>query len=350
MIFSGRLFILIIFDKINFYMNKINHYLSQILAEKALISEEEQKEINNYRKKEIFSLHNELLSFLYLSILLFTSGIGVLIYKNIDSIGHIAILITIFSVMLVCFYFSFKNAKGWNKNEVVFDNPLYDYSVLLGSILITIFLGYLQFQYTVFGANYSFVSLITALICFGIAYYFDNKSVLSIALTALTTFIGITLTPKTLLNNEIYNNMNLTYSGVVLGIIIVLWKTFSEQKNIKNHFSFVILTFALHLIGISLISGLLSYTWYIFILFLPAFAYYFYNSSKTLKATSLFIFCILYTYIGFNIILFKLIESINFPDFLSFFFIVIPFYFIGSIIMFFKLVINFNKEKNDSLQ
>ena len=65
MIFSGRLFILIIFDKINFYMNKINHYLSQILAEKALISEEEQKEINNYRKKEIFSLHNELLSFLY---------------------------------------------------------------------------------------------------------------------------------------------------------------------------------------------------------------------------------------------------------------------------------------------
>ena len=68
MIFSGRLFILIIFDKINFYMNKINHYLSQILAEKALISEEEQKEINNYRQQEIFSLHNALLSFLYLSI------------------------------------------------------------------------------------------------------------------------------------------------------------------------------------------------------------------------------------------------------------------------------------------
>lgn len=331
-------------------MININEFLSKKLADNNLISDEEHKEIVNYRKQGIFSLHNELLSFLYISILLFTSGIGVLIYKNIDSIGHIAILITIFSVMLLCFYFSFKNAKGWNKNEVLFDNPLYDYSVLLGSILATIFIGYLQFQYAIFGSDYKFVSLISAIFCFCIAYYFDNKSVLSIALTALTTFIGITLTPKTLLVNEIYNNISLTYSGIVLGIIIVLWKTFSEQKNIKTHFSFILLTFALHLIGISFISGLLSNTWYIFILFLPAFAYYFYNSSKILKATSLFIFCILYTYIGFNIILFKLIESIDFPDFLSLFFVVIPFYFIGSIIMFFKLVINFNKEKNDSLQ
>lgn len=327
-----------------------NEYYSKKLVEKELISTEEYKEILHYREKNIFSLHNELLSFLYVSILLFTSGIGILIYKNIDTIGHIAILAINFIIMTVCFFFGFKKAKKWNQNEVLFDNAIYDYVVLLGSILATIFIGYLQFQYALFGTDYKFVYLISAVVCFAVAYFFDNKTVLSIALTALTTFIGISLSPKTLLENEIYHNISLTFSGLVLGIVILLWNTYCVKENIKKHFEFVFTTFALHLIGISIISGLLSNLWYVFTPFLIGFAYYFYHLSKKQMATSIFIFCLIYSYVSFNIILFKIVESIDFPEFLSLFFIVIPFYFIGSIIMFFKLVIAFNKEKNDSLQ
>lgn len=331
-------------------MIKINEILSKKLVERNLISEEEYKEISTYRSKEIFSLHNELLAFLYLSILLFTSGIGVLVYKNIDSIGHLAILGLNFVLMLLCFYFSFQKAKGWDKKEVLFENPLYDYVVLLGSILTTIFIGYLQFQYTLFGTDFKIASLISAVLCFLIAYYFDNKTVLSLALTALTTFIGITLTPKTLFENEIYNNIYLTFSGVILGVVLLLWVHFSVQKNIKSHFEFVFTTFALHLIGVAIISGLLSPSWIVFILFLAGFAYYFYKLSKKLMATSVFVFCLVYSYIGFNILVFRIFESLDFPEILTFFFIAVPFYFIGSIVMFFKLVIQFNKEKNDSLQ
>lgn len=331
-------------------MININKFLSKKLVEKNLISEDEHQEIVNYRKQGIFSLHNELLSFLYISILLFTSGIGILIYKNIDTIGHLAILASNFIIMIICFYFSLKKVKPWNKKEVLFDNPLYDYIVLLGSILATIFIGYLQFQYSIFGTDYKFVSLISAFFCFGFAYYFDNKTVLSIALTALTTFIGITLTPKTLLANEIYNNLYLTFSGLALGIVILLWNKYSEQQNLKKHFEFVFTTYALHLIGICIISGLLTNSWFVFVPFLTGFSYYFHLLSKKQMATSIFIFCLVYSYIAFNIILFKIVDHINFPEFLSLFFILIPFYFIGSIMMFFKLVIAFNKEKNDSLQ
>jgi hypothetical protein len=331
-------------------MNKLNTYLSNKLAEKSLISNAELEEINSYRNKEIFSLHNELLSFIYISILLFTSGIGILIYNNIDSIGHIAILSLNLMLMVVCFYFSVKKTKSWSKQEVLFENPIYDYIVLLGSILVTIFIGYLQFQYNFFGTTFGLSALITAFLSFGIAYFFDNKSVLSIALTALTTSIGITLTPKTLLENDIYNNIYLTYSGLALGICIILWNIYCEKQNLKKHFNFVFLTFALHLSGISIISGLLSKTWYVFIVFLVGFGYYFYHISKKIKATSLFVFALIYTYVGINILLFKLFENIDFPEFLSVFFMVIPFYFIGSIVLFFKLVIEFNKEKNDSLQ
>ena len=331
-------------------MIKINEILTKKLAERNLISEEEHQEIITYRNKEIFSLHNELLSFLYLSILLFTSGIGVLVYKNIDSIGHLAILGLNFVLMLICFYFAFKKSKGWDKNEVLFDNPLFDYVVLLGSILSTIFVGYLQFQYAFFDAEYKMVSLISAVLCFSIAYFFDNKTVLSLALTALTAFIGITLTPKTLFENEIYNNLYLTFSGVILGVLILLWNKFCDQQNLKKHFEFVFTTFALHLIGVSVISGLLSYIWFVFVPILAGFTYYFYLLSKKQMAISIFIFCLVYSYIGFNILMFKVFEKVDFSEILSLFFVMIPFYFIGSIVMFFKLVINFNKEKNDSLQ
>jgi hypothetical protein len=40
---------------------------------------------------------------MYASVLLFTSGIGILIYKNIDSIGHVAILALLLLVTVFCF-------------------------------------------------------------------------------------------------------------------------------------------------------------------------------------------------------------------------------------------------------
>ena len=73
------------------------------LFKKNLISDNQLKEIKQYRLLNIFSLHNELRFLLYLSVLLFTTGTGVLIYKNIDSIGHSIILV--FIVILICLCF-----------------------------------------------------------------------------------------------------------------------------------------------------------------------------------------------------------------------------------------------------
>ncbi|MFM7895049.1 MAG: DUF2157 domain-containing protein, partial [Flavobacterium sp.] len=102
----------------------------QKLHQKEFLNDNHLEEIANYQKKGVFSLRSELLLMIYVSIILFTSGIGVIIYNNIDSIGHLAILTANFIFMLVCFYFSFKKAKGYANDEVLFENPLYDYLVL----------------------------------------------------------------------------------------------------------------------------------------------------------------------------------------------------------------------------
>ncbi|HSD13375.1 MAG TPA: DUF2157 domain-containing protein, partial [Flavobacterium sp.] len=193
------------------------------LLEKGYISEAQHQEVKDYKSLGLFSLNTELLFLLYLGVLLFTTGVGTLVYKNIDSIGHLAILAVNFVLMLICFYFSFKNAKGFSKEEVFFDNPVYDYLLLTGSLLACIFIGYLQFQYGIFGKDFSLVSLFSATICFAIAYYFDNRTVLSMAITSLIAFTGITLTPQTVFENDIYSNPNLVYFGIFIGFILILW-------------------------------------------------------------------------------------------------------------------------------
>lgn len=332
-------------------MNKMENFESDAthsLFEKKLISEEQFTQIQAYRNLKIFSLHNELRLLLYLSVLLFTSGIGILIYQNIDSIGHIAILSLLLVVTTICFYFCFKNANGFKKEETAFANPIFDYLLLTANILSCTFIGYLQYQYHTFGTDYDLATLIPTLISFFSAYYFDNKSVLAIAVTGLAAFVGLSVSPQALLTNELFNSNYLSYSGILLGIALMLWTIYATKINLKKHFNLVYLTFSLHLIGIACILNLFKNHWYFFEIILALSSYYFYEISHKISSISIFIFDVFYAYIGFNILLVKIIEQIN-PDYLVTPLIILtPAYLIFSIIMFIKLIKNFNKKTSDA--
>ncbi|NBU81224.1 MAG: DUF2157 domain-containing protein [Flavobacteriaceae bacterium] len=331
-------------------MGKQNEILTKKLVSKGFISSEQHIEIKKYWQLAIFSLNSELLFFLYISVLLFTSGVGIVLYKNIDTIGHKLILAVNVILILVCFYFSFKKAKGFSRKEVVFDNPVYDYLVLAGSILSCIFVGYIQYQFSIFGKDFGLASLFSAAFCFVIAYYFDNKSVLSIAITALATFIGITITPKTLLANEVYSNPQLSYYGLALGAVLILIMEYTIRVKAKEHFHIVYATFAFNLIGICAIAGLLENYWYIFILLLALAIFYFYKVSHQIVSTFMFVFTLLYAYVGINIFLGRLIRLLDTSSIIELIIYLLPFYFIGSIFLFIKLIQKFNKEKHAGIQ
>jgi hypothetical protein len=256
----------------------MNHN-TQKLFEKGLLRKEQQINIKNYLALGIFSVRNELLFLMYLSVLLFTSGVGVLIYNNINTIGHSILLTLLLALIVGCYYFCFKKSKGFTTHDVDFDNPIYNYLVLLATILSCTFMGYLQYQYHVFGNEFEISILISAFIALGTAYYFNNKSALSIGLTALTASIGITLTPQTLIDNDVYWNQNLSYYGLILGLTIVIWAIHSQKIKLKTHFDLILVTFALHLVTICSIAGLLNEYWFVFIFVLAGSTFYFYMKS-----------------------------------------------------------------------
>ena len=329
-------------------MGKFEEEASRSLLDKNLITENQYQEITTYRNLNIFSLNAELKLFLYLSVLLFTSGIGIIIYENIDTIGHIAILSILLIVIGVCFYFCFKNSKGFQKSQAVFDNPVLDYLVLAANILTCIFIGYLQFQYETFGTHYGLATLVPTLVSFFCAYYFDNKSVLTIAVTGLAAYVGFSVTPQDVFNHNsaLYASQSLSYSAIMLGVLLILWTIYSFKINLKTHFALVYLTFALHIISVASISNMYDYEliWLFFAAILAVSSVYFYKISHQLKSISLYVFMIIYAYAGVNIFIFRIFEKIDFSNLWEIFIVLLPVYFVGSIVLFIKLIKNFNKE------
>jgi hypothetical protein len=308
------------------------------------ITQEQLDAIRAYRGLNLFSVHNELKFLLYLSMLMFTSGIGILIYQNIDTIGHTALLGLLLITILISFYFCFKNHDGFKKEEVSFPNPLYDYLVLTAVILSCSFVGYLQFQYQTFGTHYGLATLVPTVISLFCAYYFDNKSVLSIGITGMAAYLGLSVDPKHVFENEMIDNTYLSYVGLAFGLTLLVWVLYVTKINLKKHFNLVYLTFSLHLVGISCIVNLFQDFWFAFGLVLGIIAYYFYNLSFQIRSLSLFIFTVLYGYIGMNIFFFRILQMLQTDDFIYMFIFSTPFYFIGSIIGFIKLIKHFNKK------
>lgn len=336
---------LFIFDQTQSYMNKV----FDLLLSKNFISKDQYHAVAEYQKLQLFSIRNELLFLLYISILLFTSGVGIIIYKNIDTIGHTILLILLAIATAVSLYFCLKKATGFSKNEVSFENPLYDYLVLFTTILLCTFIGYFQYNLNFQDIDYSVATLISAIAALGMAYYFDNKSALTIGITALGSFIGLSIQVQTLFENSSFENPRIIYAGLLFGGLLLIWHYFSEKFAMKAHFSFVILTFALHLLALSCFGGYFQNDWWLlYLAILVAVLYYFYVKSIHFKAISWYTFVLIYGYFGVNLVLFKIVENLDLDLIFGFIPILSPFYFIGSIILFVKLLRDFKKKINVS--
>lgn len=325
-------------------MNIQDEKTAEILYQHGIVSEDELVSVKAYRSLKIFSVHNELLFLIYVSILLLSAGIGILVYENIDTIGHSILIALVFFGALACFYFAFKKAPLFSWKETFFDNPVFDYVVLFGALLSGTFFGYLQFQYSPFGNSFAIASLLTSVVAFAAAYRFDNRSSLSIAITALAATVGITMTPQAVLELDVFDNLPMFYTGIALGAALIVWGEFSERRDLKKHFAPFFYGFAQHLIGISCIVGMVQEFWGIFALIMALAMFYFFRKSHQAESTALFVFTILYAFVAFNIAIVRLIILTGADDLFLLCAYLAPFFYLGSIVLFIRSIRNFNKE------
>jgi hypothetical protein len=321
----------------------------QNLLEKQQISPTQAENIQEYEDKKLFSLHWELTSMLSIGVLMLNLGLGILLYQNIDTLGHGVLIALIGIVSVACFYYTFRYRSPFSFGEVSSPTPYFDYILLFGCLTFLLMEGYWQYQYQIFGERYGLATFFPMVIFFAIAYFFDHKGVLSLAITTLAAWVGLTITPLELLKKNDFNSPQIIYTGIFLGasliaISFVLSKlktvtvstalnerqSSNEIKNqstnqaiigLKSHFSSVYHHFGIHIYMVACLSGmmLIDEALIFFPLLILGAAYFIWYARET---DSLFFMtsAIVYAYIGLTYLIFSKL-NIEYSEFYMVYFV-----------------------------
>ncbi len=234
-------------------IESLNH-----LRERGLLPDEQAKIIADIEAKRPFSLHWELRSVLYIGILLLSSGLGLLIYENYDSIGHLTILGGISVLCAGAFAYAVRVRPPWSPGLVQSASPFGDYALVLGCLLFLSLIGYAQYKYTVFGSRYGLVTFIPAVLFLALAYRFDHRGVLGMGLTALMAWVGVTVRPLDLYIKTNFFDEGVIYSALVLSGLVLGAAWLLQRRGIKPHFTFTYLLVVGNLLLVALLAGLFN--------------------------------------------------------------------------------------------
>ncbi len=312
----------------------------QSLQEKNIITPEQSTLISEYESTKPFSIHYELRMLLYLGITMLTGGLGILIYQNIDTIGHGVIVGLITLVMLGCFGFAYLKRSHFTWEEVKNSSQFADFALLLGCMVFLILEGYLQFQYNLFGTKYGLVTILPAIIFIPAAYFFDHRGVLSMGLTALASWVGVSIAPLSVLSQNDFSALNFLLTTIALGLILSAVGLVLEYKNFKKHFSFTYLLLGSNLTLIACMTGMFGHgNWFIYSIISFALCVGLFFYARKTQSYIFLLMGVIYGYTTFSYLLYKVLEWIS-SDTLSLF---AMFYFLISGVGVVMFLINIKK-------
>lgn len=270
------------------------------LFDKGFITEDQYKKIDLITSGRLVSVFYELRSMLYLGVMLFTTGVGILIYQNIGELGHIVSIIALCILTLICFGYALKHVLPYSNEQVKSPNVYYDYIVLLGSLLFISVQGYLQFQYGILTENLEYSTLVTAVFFFFIAYRFDHLGVLSLAITALASFWGLSVSPQKWYSGDFFAASNLHITAIIFSSVLAALSLVLDWKSIKKHFTFAYLNFSVLIFFVATIVGLFEdEDWYgIYVLLIYAGCIFTYYMARWKKSFLFLLYAFIAAYIG----------------------------------------------------
>lgn len=320
----------------------MNFELLKALHKNGLITPASFEKIEQKRANSLFSLHWELKTLLYLGVMLLSTGLGIVIYQNIDTIGHQVILLIIAAISAGCFVYCFKQKLPFSWDKVKSPGSLFDYLLLLGALSFLTFVGYIQFQYNIFGTNYGLATFVPMIVLFFLAYEFDHLGILSLAITNLALWMGISVTAKRLLLSGDFNSTNIILMALLLGFLLLAAAFFSGYYNLKKHFKFTYTHFGVHVAFIALLSAYYTNALpQIFILGVFGLAYYVYQDAIKQRSFYFLLLAVLYSYIALSTLVMQALFTSH-SDEGTFFMAFL--YFIGTSVGIIILLIRLNKK------
>ncbi|UXP32500.1 DUF2157 domain-containing protein [Reichenbachiella agarivorans] len=243
--------------------------LHQKLFEEKLLDEQPFRTLEAIHSKKLVSLYYELRLVLYLGILLFTGGVGYIVYQNVGEIGHYAMMLLLAVAIGVGGYYIRQHARPYFSGEVKVEHIYFDYVLVLVALLIISLFTYVQVYFDLVWLLLKWTSVISGLLFAYMAYRYDSKIVLSLSITAWAAVFGLSVSPVDWVNGEWVDTISIYTLALYFGLFLLVLGIVMEKMDIKKHFIFTYHNFALLLIyfaGLAMMFDWFESAWVAFVL------------------------------------------------------------------------------------
>jgi hypothetical protein len=227
------------------------------------ISDDQYNVISAIVRKDRFSVFLELNALLYIGVLALIAGIGWVIQAYVAVLGDAAIISALTAILLGCFYYCFSRATSYSPGLVESPTLAFDYVLYLGCLTFGIEIGYLETRFHFMQTEWDYYLLVSAGLFFALAYRFDNRFVLSLALSTLAGWFGIRMS-----RIGFFSAPSVRLPALLHGAIVIAAGAGLYRGNIKKHFTETYFHIAALVLFSALFSGLFDDqdTLYLFLL------------------------------------------------------------------------------------
>jgi hypothetical protein len=203
-------------------------------------------------RRDRFSLFVELNALLYVGVIAIVAGLGWTFSDYVTNLGDVAILSILGLLMAVSFGYCFARGPAYSNDEV--DAPFFafDYILYFACLVLAATLAFIETRFEIFHGWETHL-LIAAVVFGGLAYRFDNRFVLSLALSTLAGYLGLKITPFDALDSDRLRLAGFLYGAFLIGIGVLL-----TRIHIKPHFLDVYLQLGANAILLAGASGVLD--------------------------------------------------------------------------------------------
>lgn len=202
--------------------------------------------------RDRFSVYVELNALLYIGVVSIVGGLGWTFRDYVVNLGDAAILSILGLLMAGAFGYCFTRGPGYTNDEIESSSFGFDYVLYFGCLVLSATLAFIEARFAVF-QGWDTHLLIAALVFGALAYRFDNRFVLSLALSTLAGYLGLKISNFDTLDTDRLRFAGFLYGAFLIGIGVLL-----HQRRIKAHFLDVYLQLGANALLIAAISGVLE--------------------------------------------------------------------------------------------
>lgn len=195
------------------------------------ISLEQYGQLAKLCRKEPLSLFFELNVLLYAGVLAFVAGLGWTVSTWSAQLGDVVVLTILSAIFIASLCYCFFHGRAWSPEETPALSSIFDYVLYLGSLVWSVELTYVESRFHVLAGQYSVYLLATTALFFFLAYRFDNRFVLSLGLSSLAGWFGLTISHWPSHQDGTYRLYALLYS-----LVVAVGGAILHRRGVKPHF------------------------------------------------------------------------------------------------------------------